>query len=225
MEERTAGEDEDQKELYGLIWSRAIASQLADAEYSVNTLRLAAKRESETFIFRSVGRTLTAPGWKDLTPEDAAEESDESSEQKENNGKVPSLPVGFVLNVTSTRMLNRQTKPPSGYTQASLIKRLEKEGIGRPSTYPSILRNVLTRGYLAEGKKMLSATELGELLIDSLKGKFRFVEYDYTRELEQQLDEIAKSNAAYLGVVSALDKHLQSELRYSPSATIVHVNA
>jgi DNA topoisomerase-1 len=109
-------------------------------------------------------------------------------------------------------VLNRQTKPPSGYTQAGLIKRLEREGIGRPSTYPSILKNIFVRGYVKEGKKLLFPTELGELLIDSLKGKFRFLEYQYTRELEQELDEIAKGNAAYLAVVSALDEQLQVEL-------------
>ena len=212
LAERAAGEDEDQKKLYALIWSRAIASQLADAEYSVNTLRLEAQQGSQTFAFRSTGRTLTAPGWKSLTPEDAAEETEDSSEQNDNNGKVPSLPVGTVLTATNTRVLNRQTKPANGYTQAGLIKRLEKEGIGRPSTYPSILKNILVRGYLMEVKKTLFATELGELLIDSLKGKFRFLEYDYTRALEQELDEIAKGKLHYLGVVSALDKQLQEEL-------------
>ncbi len=213
LEERTAGEDDDQKKLYALIWNRAVASQLAEAEFSVNTLRLEAQQGSQTFVFRSTGRTLTAPGWKSLTPEDTAEEADDASDsQGENNGKVPSLPLGITLHTTSTRLLKRQTKPPSGYTQASLIKRLEKEGIGRPSTYPSILKNILARGYLAEGKKMLTATDLGKLLIDSLTGKFRFVEYDYTRELEQELDDIASGKAAYLTVVSAVDQQLQTEL-------------
>lgn len=214
LEERIAGEeDDDQKKLYALIWNRAVASQLADAEYSVNTLRLEAQQGSQMFGFRSTGRTLTAPGWKSLTPEDTAEEADDASDsQGENNGTVPSLRVGTPLQSTNTRLLNRQTKPPSGYTQASLIKRLEKEGIGRPSTYSSILKNILARGYLAEGKKTLTATDLGRLLIDSLIGKFRFVEYDYTRELEQELDDIASGKAAYLTVVSTLDRQLQTEL-------------
>lgn len=213
LEDRTAGEDDDQQKLYNLIWNRAIASQLADAEYSVNTLRLEARQESRTFAFRSMGRTLIAPGWKSLTPQDTAEEADDTSEtQDENNGKVPSLAVGTALHSTSTRLLNRQTKPPTGYTQASLIKRLEREGIGRPSTYPSILKNVLARAYLTEGKKILGASDLGKLLIDSLAGKFRFVEYDYTRDLEQELDDIASGKAAYLAVVSALDQQLQAEL-------------
>ena len=109
-------------------------------------------------------------------------------------------------------MLHKQTKPPNGYTQASLIKKLESEGIGRPSTYPSILKNILTRGYLVEGKKILIASDLAKLLIDSLTGKFRFVDYDYTRALEQELDDIASGTAQYLSVVSALDNQLNSEL-------------
>ncbi len=209
---RAAGEDDEEKKLYAMIWSRTIASQLTDAEYSVNTLRLEAQQGSQTFVFRSTGRTLVVAGWKGLMSEDAAEETDSSQDESENNGKVPSLPLGIAISTTSTRVLNRQTKPPSGYTQAGLIKRLEREGIGRPSTYPSILRNIFVRGYVKEGKKLLVPTELGELLIDSLKGRFRFLEYQYTRELEQELDEIAKGAVAYLAVVSALDKQLQGEL-------------
>ena len=215
LEERTAGEDEDQKKLYQLIWNRAIASQLADAEYSVNTLRLEAQQGSDIFHFKSTGRTLTSPGWRSLTPEDTAETSEENAEsQGENNGRVPSLPVDTGLQSTSTRLLNKQTKPPSGYTQASLIKRLERDGIGRPSTYPSILKNILSRGYLAEGKKVLAPTDLGKLLIEALTGKFRFVEYDYTRALEQELDDIAAGKAAYLQVVSTLNTQLQTELEH-----------
>jgi hypothetical protein len=125
---------------------------------------------------------------------------------------VPALQIGAPLESTDTHVLNKQTKPPSAYTQASLIKKLESEGIGRPSTYSLIIKNILTKGYLVEGKKTLSASDLGKLLIDSLKGKFRFVEYDYTRTLEEQLDHIAEGNAQYFAVVSALDKQLNSEL-------------
>jgi DNA topoisomerase-1 len=210
LEERAAGEDEAQRKLYDLIWNRAVACQLADAEYSVNTLRLEAKQDARTFIFKSTGRTLILPGWRSLTAKDAAEDADDNKD--EDNGKVPALAVGTELESSSTRLLNKQTKPPNGYTQASLIKKLESEGIGRPSTYPAILKNVLTRGYLVEGKKVLSASELAKLLIDALTGRFRFVEFDYTRALEQELDDIASGKALYFTVVSALDTQLTAEL-------------
>jgi DNA topoisomerase-1 len=213
LEERAAGEDEAQRKLYALIWSRAVASQLADAEYSVNTLRLESQQDAQTFIFKSTGRTLVVPGWRGLTAKDAAEDADDNAEGKEvDNGKVPALPIGSTLESSSTRLVHKQTKPPNGYTQASLIKKLESEGIGRPSTYPAILKNVMTRGYLVEGKKILFASDLAKLLIDSLTGRFKFVEYDYTRSLEQELDDIAAGKALYLTVVSALDSQLDAEL-------------
>ncbi len=212
LEDRSSGEDDDQKKLYSLIWQRAVASQLADAEYSVNTLSLDAHQGDRTFTFKATGRTLTQSGWKVLTSKDAAEDPNEIDSQADSNGKVPALESGSALESTSTHVLNKQTKPPNGYTQASLIKKLESEGIGRPSTYPAILKNIITRGYLIEGKKILIASDLAMLLIDSLIGKFRFVEYDYTRNLEQELDQIAEGNAQYLAVVSALDTHLNSEL-------------
>jgi DNA topoisomerase-1 len=211
LEERAAGEDEAQRKLYSLIWNRAVASQLADAEYSVNTLRLESQQEGQTFFFKSTGRTLLVPGWRALTAQDAAEDAD-AEKKEDDNGKVPALAIGTELESSNTRVLNKQTKPPNGYTQASLIKKLESEGIGRPSTYPSILKNVITRGYLVEGKKLLSASDLAKLLIDALTGKFRFVEYDYTRALEQSLDDIAGGKALYLAVVSALDTQLTAEL-------------
>jgi DNA topoisomerase-1 len=217
LEQRQAGADIDQKKLYDLIWTRAVASQLADAEYSVNTLTLAAQDGSQPFVFKATGRTLIKPGWRTLTAKDAAEEPDandteDTEKQSDENGRVPALGRGTQLHADSARVLNKQTRPPSGYTQASLIKKLEHEGIGRPSTYPAILKNIITRNYIDDSKKILRATDLGILLIDALKGRFAFLEYDYTRSLEQQLDDIAEGKAQYLNVVSSIDDQLKKEL-------------
>ena len=217
LEQRHAGADNDQKNLYDLIWTRAVASQLADAEYSVNTLTLAAQHGSQPFVFKATGRTLVKPGWRTLTAKDAAEEpeaneTEDPEKQSDENGRVPSLPRGAQLRADAARVLNKQTRPPNGYTQASLIKKLEHEGIGRPSTYPAILKNIITRNYIDDSKKLLRATALGILLIDSLKGHFAFLEYDYTRSLEQQLDDIAEGKAQYINVVSGIDGQLKKEL-------------
>jgi DNA topoisomerase-1 len=217
LEQRNAGADDDQKKLYDLIWTRAVASQLADAEYSVNTLTLAAQDGSQPFVFKAMGRTLIKPGWRTLTAKDAAEEPDtndteDAEKQSDENGRVPALGRGTQLHADSARVLNKQTRPPNGYTQASLIKKLEHEGIGRPSTYPAILKNIITRNYIDDSKKILRATDLGILLIDALKGHFAFLEYDYTRSLEQQLDDIAEGKAQYLAVVSSIDGQLKKEL-------------
>jgi DNA topoisomerase-1 len=217
LEHLHAGANNDQKRLYDLIWNRAVASQLADAEYSVNTLTLAAQDGSQPFVFKATGRTLIKPGWRTLTVKDAAEEPDandaeDSEKQSDENGRVPSLERGTQLRADSARVLNKQTRPPNGYTQASLIKKLEHEGIGRPSTYPAILKNIITRNYIDDSKKILRATDLGILLIDALKGRFAFLEYDYTRSLEQQLDDIAEGKAQYFNVVSSIDGQLKREL-------------
>ncbi len=115
------------RSLYDLIWTRAVASQLADAEYSVNTLTLAAQDGSQPFVFKAMGRTLIKPGWRTLTAKDAAEEPDandteDPEKQSDENGRVPALARGTQLHADSARVLNKQTRPPNGYTQASLIK-------------------------------------------------------------------------------------------------------
>ena len=182
-----------------------------------HTLTLAAQDGSQSFVFKAMGRTLIKPGWRTLTAKDAAEEPDandteDSEKQSDENGRVPALGRGTQLHADSARVLNKQTRPPNGYTQASLIKKLEHEGIGRPSTYPAILKNIITRSYIDDSKKILRATDLGILVIDALKGHFAFLEYDYTRSLEQQLDDIAEGKAQYLGVVSSIDGQLKKEL-------------
>ena len=216
LEDKNLGETDDQKRLYRLIWNRAVASQLADAEYDVTTLRLRSLDSAEGFRFKAVGRVLTAPGWRGLTATDEAEETGQQNQEEADElpdcGAVPALAIGSQATATSSRILNKQTRPPALYTQASLIKKMEGEGIGRPSTYPAILQNITTRGYLADTDKYLRPTDLGTLLIRELKGRFAFLEYDYTRTLEQELDEIATGKATFHAVVSALDKRLDSEL-------------
>ncbi len=204
-----AGDDPAQQALYRLIWLRAVASQLADAEWSVNTTRLSARNGEETFMFKAEGRVLTAPGWKALTARDDAEEDDD---REESSGKVPVLAVGAAVEAEKGRVLYKKTEPPTRYTQATLIKKLESIGIGRPSTYPAILKNVQTRGYLEDDKKYLRPTELGYVVIDALLTRFSFAEYEFTRALEAQLDDIAEGKAEYLAVVSAADERLQGEL-------------
>jgi DNA topoisomerase-1 len=215
LDERTAGDDESQRLLYRLIWQRAIASQLADAEYNVTTLRLAAEVDGQRFSFRATGRILLTPGWRSLTAEDAAEDADDrdsSDQQADDNGKVPALATGTTILADSTQILDKHTQRPKGYTQASLIKALESEGIGRPSTYHTTMTKIIQRGYIDDSKKILSATALAATIVDALIGCFAFVEYDYTRNMEHALDEIAAGKAQYFTVVSSLDTQLDTEL-------------
>ena len=216
MEQRTAGETKEQQQLYSLIWHRAVASQLADAEYSVNTLALSSQVDGKEYVFRAKGSTLVVPGWRSLTSKDAAEDT-ETPENPDNaerdNGKVPSLAEGTLIDSTSTTVLKKQTRPPSGYTQASLIKKLEAEGIGRPSTYAAIIEKILFRKYMDDAKKILVPTPLGVAVIKELSGQFQFVEFKYTRELEEALDDIATGKNNFPAVVRGIDHQLEDELK------------
>jgi DNA topoisomerase-1 len=215
LQEQEAGEDDRQRQLYEMIWKRAVASQLADAEYSVTKLRLNASIGPDSFAFHATGRVLTKQGWRVLTPKGAAEDTSETEEPDgyASGGAVPSLPTETTVRASSTRVTDKVTKAPSAYTQASLIKKLETEGIGRPSTYPETLKKIIaTRKYVDEQKRKLAPTELGKLLAASLTGHFSFVDYTYTRDLEQHLDDIASGKASYGQVLSDLDTKLKSEI-------------
>lgn len=218
LEHRAAGETPDQQALYALIWTRAVASQLADAEYSETKLVLTTQHEGTEFIFNAKGRTLTAPGWKILTPKDATDEEEE--DESEAHNKVPLLPEGAAKQAESGRILNLVTKAPGRYTEASLIKQLERFGIGRPSTYASILKKIIAQEYVAISKKYLVPTPLGNLVVDALVGNFLFLDYDFTKNLEQDLDDIAEGKAEYVSVVGNANSQLLKELEHVTLSTV-----
>jgi DNA topoisomerase-1 len=206
-----AGEDEHQRKLYALIWQRTVASQLADAHYKVNSVTLEAVDSTQPFQFKAKGRTLVEQGWRVLTAKDAVE--DKADEGDEVGGAVPVLDAGTSKTADSGELLKKATKAPSRYTKASLIKKLETEGIGRPATYPAIMGNIMARGYLVEDKRYLVPTETGKTLVEHLmKAGFEFMELAFTRDMEAQLDQIADGQRDYLDVVAPAYRQLQSEL-------------
>lgn len=206
-----AGEDEHQRKLYALIWQRTVASQLADAHYKVNSVTLEAVDSTQPFQFKAKGRTLAEQGWRVLTAKDAVE--DKADEGDEVGGAVPVLDAGTSKTADSGELLKKATKAPSRYTKASLIKKLETEGIGRPATYPAIMGNIMARGYLVEDKRYLVPTETGKTLVEHLvKAGFEFMELAFTRDMEAQLDQIADGQRDYLDVVAPAYRQLQSEL-------------
>ncbi|RYZ91442.1 MAG: type I DNA topoisomerase [Proteobacteria bacterium] len=215
IEVEQAGEDEVQRALYQLIWQRAVASQLADATYKVNSLSLESKQGAETFEFIAKGRLLVEKGWRVLTSKDAVKEDEEADAGGEDasGGEVPVLSVGSAIEAGSGKLLRKETKPPSRFTKASLIAKLEAEGIGRPATYPAILQNIMSKGYLAEVKRLLEPTDTGTLLIDQLiKADFAFIELAFTRGLEEKLDVIAKGECEYVDVVEPAFKQLETDI-------------
>ncbi|MDP2129173.1 MAG: type I DNA topoisomerase [Pseudohongiella sp.] len=203
-----AGENPEERDLYRLIWQRAVSSQLADALYKVRTATLSGSVGAQVVKFVATGRTLTAPGWQVVYSDDS-EEDDDLQESP-----VPELKVGDLLTATNGRLLIKHTKAPPRFTQHTLVAEMERQGIGRPSTYATIIDGITQRGYVTTQEKgHLIPSAIGESVRDALVGRFRFAELDYTRELEDQLDSIAAGEAEYLPTVAAAWLALEVELK------------
>ncbi len=208
-----AGEDATQRALYRLIWQRSVASQLADAQFKVNSVTLEASDGAETFEFKAKGRVLVEQGWRILTAKDAVKDDENGEGDDDESGTVPLLDVGSSKKADSGKLQRKETKPPARFTKASLIAKLEAEGIGRPSTYPAIMQNIMNKGYLGEVKRFLQPTEIGVLLVDQLvKAEFAFIDLAFTRNLEEELDVIAEGNRSYVAVVEPAFTQLQADI-------------
>lgn len=214
FEEREAGETPEQQALYRLIWARAVASQMPDAVFAVRTAALDAIEpvDGHAVRFQARGKTLIEKGWKALY-EDAQDADTAEPEEDAGDNPVPALTVGDVATAERGEVKTKTTKAPARFKLATLVKELERLGIGRPSTYAAILENITTRGYIAEDAKgFLSPHGDGEAIVDALVGKCQFIELDYTRELEDQLDAIATGASAYLPVVEGAWQQLSGEI-------------
>jgi DNA topoisomerase-1 len=212
IEVENAGETEAEKALYKLIRIRALASQLADAVFAVRTVRLSAPLDgpmsAKVAEFEAKGRTLTEPGWKTvLFDDDTAEESD-----GEPANPVPSLNAGDTITALDGKLQTKKTKPPTRFSEASLVKELENRGIGRPATFAAIVETILRREYVRIEKRQLVPTPLGEKAIALLAGAFSFTDYDFTKDMESGLDAVACGKAKYKDVLTKAHDRLQSEL-------------
>ncbi|MGO6747946.1 type I DNA topoisomerase [Rhizobium ruizarguesonis] len=213
IEVEIAGETDEERGLYRLIWQRAMASQLADALYRVNSVVLVSTDSEQPFHFRARARVLIEKGWRALTASDAAHEG--GDEDEISGGTVPMLDVGLAKSADSGMVVHKQTVAPKRYTKATLIERLENEGIGRPATYPSIVATIISREYVAEEKRHLMPARLGELVVDTLmKAGFGFMDVAFTRHLEEQLDKIAEGRAGYQEVLAPAYRQLLDELEH-----------
>ncbi len=210
-----AGDKE--RQLYKLIRDRALACVLKDAVFAVREVELKALMEEKEVFFNAKGSTLTEHGWKTIFAKD---QTDEGDEEPSNN--IPILKTGNQVTAQKSEVTEHKTKAPSRYTQASLIRDLEKEGIGRPATYAGIMSNILDREYIKEDDKhKLSATALGEKLFDAMLGSFSFLNLDYTKSMEEELDNIAESKSSYLELVSKAYETLAEEVaKYSAKSAI-----
>jgi len=188
----------DQAALYEIIWRRFIASQMKPALYAVTLVDIPARGQSgQVYLFRTIGRVLLDPGFL------AVYQVDEEEREKENT--LPELQLGDSLRFIRFLPEKHFTEPPRRYTQASLIRELERRGLGRPSTYAGIVDTLLERAYVTaqRGKtRTLESTEVGRQVLDFLVQRFEDVfDYHFTARMESQLDEIASGEARWQEVM------------------------
>jgi DNA topoisomerase I len=178
--------------LYNLIWKRTVASQMADARLTQSTALLSAADA----IFRAAGMRVDFPGFFRAYVE-GSDDPEAALEDREN--PLPKLAVGDKVELRELEALRHQTQPPARYTEASLVKMLESEGIGRPSTYASIIGTVIDRGYVARESNQLIPTFTAFAVTQLLEEHFpTLVDTRFTARMEDQLDEIAEGEADWL---------------------------
>jgi DNA topoisomerase-1 len=186
--------DNDEFRLYELIWQRTVASQMADARGTTLSLRIAGSASSgEQVVFSASGRTITFAGFLKAYVESLDEQAGGEADDAES--RLPNLTQGQRVDAADLTADGHTTSPPARYTEASLIKSLEELGIGRPSTYSSIIKTIQDRGYVHKKGSALVPSWVAFAVIGLLEQHFgRLVDYDFTAAMEDELDQIASGN-------------------------------
>jgi len=181
---------DSQFKLYDLIWRRFTACQMAPARWDVTNLEIAAQTNIGICRYRAAGKVLVFDGFTKIWPT--------GSDQQQ----LPAVKPGWSLAIVDIKAEQRFTRPPARYNEASLVKTLEKEGIGRPSTYASIISIIQERNYVEQIKRKFYATELGEVVTDKLNDYFpKIMDIAFTRFMEDQLDKIEEEQLDWLRVL------------------------
>ncbi|HJA04752.1 MAG TPA: type I DNA topoisomerase [Candidatus Microbacterium stercoravium] len=184
----------DEQRMYDLIWKRTVASQMSDAKLETTTVTLEQSADGKKLGFTASGTVYTFKGFLEAYEEGADEKRHKGDEDQ--NQQLPKVAVGDELDVTGAEAKSHETSPKPRYTEATLIKALEERGIGRPSTFASIIGVILDRGYVTKRGQALVPSWLAFSVIRLLERHFgELVDYDFTAELEEDLDRIARGEA------------------------------
>ena len=190
----------DQYELYSLIWKRTVASQMNDAILDSVSVDLGTKEKT----FRASGQSIKYPGFMQVYLE-GSDDEDLDAESK----ILPPMQEGDVIKLNKVDAVQHFTQPPGRYTEASLIKNLEKEGIGRPSTYAAIIETLRLKEYVEIENRTLTPTGKGASACAFLDKNFNdFIKYNYTAELEETLDKIARGEVEWIPTTDSFYKYL-----------------
>ena len=187
----SAGFSDEAKKLYRLIWGRTVASQMADAKTlrSKITIKIGT---GEIPDFAITGTRVLSPGWLLADPNARGEDVE-----------LPKVTLNEKLKLLELKTEEKQTEPPPRYSEAGLVKELEKRGIGRPSTYASIIKTIEDRGYVTKESKALKPTDTGEVVSGFLEDNFpTYISDTFTAEMEDKLDDIANGDREYVKTLS-----------------------
>jgi DNA topoisomerase-1 len=187
--------DVDQARLYELIWQRAVASQMESAELERTTVDIEARVAGRLLELRATGTVIKFDGFLTLYHEDTDDkQAPEAGDADDDARRLPRMAAGEPLTKRAIDASQHFTEPPPRYSEASLVKRMEELGIGRPSTYASILQVLQDRAYVRLDKKRLVPEDRGRIVVAFLESFFkRYVEYDFTADLEEQLDLVSNN--------------------------------
>lgn len=196
--------DRDQFRLYEMIWKRTVACQMAEAVLKQVGADIVPDRAPE-YTFRATGQTVVFPGFMQVYMEGVDnEEEPGESESKDGEKLLPKLSQGEEVDLEKLLPEQHFTKPPARYTEASLVKKLESEGIGRPSTYAPTISTIMAREYIEKEGKALKPTDLGftvtDLLVDHFPG---VVDYKFTADVEEDLDKVADGEKEWVPMIRA----------------------
>lgn len=192
--------EQDAQKLYQLIWRQFVACQMMPAKYDSTTLLVSAGE----FTLKAKGRTLRFDGWTRVQP--AMRKNDEDQ-------TLPHVEQGQILSMIALDPSQHFTKPPARFSEASLVKELEKRGIGRPSTYAAIISTIQDRGYVRVENRRFYAEKMGEIVSDRLEENFtKLMSYDFTAHMEGELDDVANGKEEWRQVLNRFFKDFTSRL-------------
>jgi DNA topoisomerase-1 len=204
---------EDEFKVYKLIWQRFVASQMNPAIFDQTTVDIDAKSGSDVFWFRVTGSVPKFDGFLKVY-EEAKDTKDEEDEELKH--KLPLLEAGQKLTLRSLKPEQHFTEPPPRYNEASLVKELEERGIGRPSTYATILSTIQERQYAQKVGGKFVPTEIGLVVTDLLVENFKDIfDFQYTARLEEELDEIEEGKQKWTEALDEFYKKFAKDLRYA----------
>jgi DNA topoisomerase I len=212
---------EERFKLYKLIWDRFVACQMVPAVYDQTSVEIEGVNGERRYGLRASGSVLKVPGWRAAygaleSPALAGEEAEQVEDEDSRN--LPLLTEGETLNLTDlgVSVAAKETEPPPYFNEASLVKKLEEEGIGRPSTYAEILSKVQARDYVRKNGNKLVPTALGKLVAEHLVAdNFDLANLEFTRKLEEDLDAIAEARGKRLDVLAPFHERLQDQIQKS----------